>query len=57
MPLYEITVHKNPADYVTFWKEKNNIKAAYEYGVEEGINIFGAAPYSVVVAEDKPTEV
>ena len=57
MSLYEITIHKNPADYVTVWKDKNTAKAAYEYGIEQGTEIFGVTPYSVVVIEDKPAEV
>jgi hypothetical protein len=54
MALYEITVHKNPATYATVWKDKNTAKAAYDYGVDQGTEIFGEVPYSVVIKEEKP---
>jgi len=54
MPLYEITVLKNPADYVTIYKEKTTPKLAYEYGVSYGTEIFGVPPNGVAVVEEKP---
>jgi hypothetical protein len=54
MALYKIMVVKNSANRITFWKEKNNPKAAYDYGISEGTDIFGSVPDSVVVEEEKP---
>jgi hypothetical protein len=54
MALYKIEVHKKPANFVTFWKDRNNAKAAYDYAIEEGTTIFGQAPDGVNVQEEKP---
>ena len=54
MPVYEIQIRVNPSTSVTIYKEKNNIKSAYEFAISEGIEIFGKAPDSVSVIEPKP---
>jgi len=54
MALYEIQIRVNPSTSVTLYKEKANIKAAYEYAKEQGIEIFGKVPDSVSVIEPKP---
>jgi hypothetical protein len=45
---------KNPSNAVIIWKEKNTAKAAYEFGVSEGTEIFGQVPDTVRVVEEKP---
>jgi hypothetical protein len=57
MALYEIKMYRKPSDFVSIWVTKNNPKAAFDYGVEKGTEIFGVAPDSVQVKEDKPSEV
>jgi hypothetical protein len=54
MALYQIQIAINPNTSVTLYKEKANAKAAYEYAISEGIDIFGKAPDSVSVTEPKP---
>jgi hypothetical protein len=54
MALYEIHIRVNPSTSVTLYKEKNNIKAAYEYALEQGIEIFGKSPDGVSVIEPNP---
>jgi hypothetical protein len=54
MALYEIKLRVNPGTSVTLYKEKANAKAAYEYAIAEGIEIFGKAPDGVSVIEPKP---
>ena len=54
MALYEIHIAVNPNSSITLYKEKANIKAAYEYAKEQGIEIFGKVPDSVSVIEPKP---
>ena len=56
MALYQIEIHLKPSTFVVFWKEKNTIKAAYEYAISEGTDIFGQAPDGVRVTEEKPTD-
>lgn len=51
MPIYEISVSINPSTRVTFVKEKNTPKAAYEYAISEGLDIFGRAPDGIQVVE------
>jgi hypothetical protein len=54
MALYEIKIRINPSTSVTLYKDKNNIKAAYDFAIEQGIEIFGRAPDGVSVTEPKP---
>ena len=54
MALYEIKIRINPGTSVTLYKEKANIKAAYEYAISEGVEIFGRTPDGVSVIEPKP---
>jgi hypothetical protein len=54
MALYEIKLRINPGTSVMLYKDKNNIKSAYEYAIEQGIEIFGRTPDSISVTEPKP---
>ena len=54
MALYEIQIRINPGTSVTLYKEKNNVKAAYEYAQEQGVEIFGRTPDGISVVEPKP---
>jgi hypothetical protein len=54
MALYEIKIRINPSTSVTLYKDKNNIKAAYDYAIEQGIEIFGRTPDGISVTEPKP---
>jgi hypothetical protein len=54
MALYEIKLRINPSTSVTLYKEKANIKAAYEYAQEQGVEIFGRTPDGISVIEPKP---
>jgi hypothetical protein len=54
MALYEIKLRINPSTSVTLYKDKNNIKAAYDYAIEQGIEIFGRTPDGISVTEPKP---
>ena len=54
MPVYEIKLRVNPSTSVTLYKDKNNIKSAYEYAIEQGVEIFGRTPDGISVTEPKP---
>jgi hypothetical protein len=54
MALYEIKLRINPSTSVTLYKDKNNIKAAYDFAIEQGIEIFGRTPDGISVTEPKP---
>jgi hypothetical protein len=54
MALYEIHIRVKGNTSVTIYKEKNNAKAAYEYALAEGLDIFGETPESVSIIEPKP---
>jgi hypothetical protein len=54
MALYEIHIGKTPNISIHVYKEKNTAKAAYEYALELGAEIFGSPPDHVEVVEPKP---